>query len=359
VDLIARPTGVRRRDLQLIAKVGLAAFLAWWICGLLGAVRPAFAAIVPLVAVRADDPYGALGVSVLRVAGTVAGILLGILALWIDPSAPLWLVAVTIATALAVGAAMHAPGESINPVTAVTALIIIFVGRGRVSGYAWERIWETFVGGAITMIVAVTVWPPDPIVNLRELLHDLRTDVSSDLRDIARLPGISLREADGILEDRLRRSMVAGDVTHTIDKANSALRWNPRHRGRQAELFALAVPIRQLMAMSRYSRSMLWSMIFDPDGDHIRTWPPDVDRALREALDAADGAAGAVADLRDPIDAIDRADDAMDRFAAGTGSRLATDLHGGVRAMLRVLRPSTGERIASVLRERYGHRRTA
>ena len=40
--LIARPARLRRRDLQLLAKIGLAAILAWWISDLLGADRPAF-----------------------------------------------------------------------------------------------------------------------------------------------------------------------------------------------------------------------------------------------------------------------------------------------------------------------------
>ncbi|HVD71406.1 MAG TPA: FUSC family protein, partial [Actinomycetota bacterium] len=101
--LIARPSRLRRRDLQLLTKIGLAAILAWWISDLLGADRPAFAAIVPLVALRADDPYGALGLSLFRVAGTVLGILLGIAALAIDPSAPLWLVAATIVASLLLG----------------------------------------------------------------------------------------------------------------------------------------------------------------------------------------------------------------------------------------------------------------
>ena len=96
MDLIASPAELRARDLRLVAKIGLATVLAWWISELLGADRPAFAAIVPLVALRADDPYGVLGVSVFRILGTVAGIAIGVASLAIDPTAPLWLVALTV-----------------------------------------------------------------------------------------------------------------------------------------------------------------------------------------------------------------------------------------------------------------------
>ena len=242
MDLIPDPRGLHVRDLRLVAKIGLAAVLAWWVSTLLGAERPAFAAIVPLVALRADDPYGVLGVSLFRIVGTVAGILLGIVALAIDPNAPLWLVVVTIAVSLAVGLVARGPNEAINPITAVTALVMIFVGRGRVDSYAVDRIWETLVGAAVTMLVAVGLWPPDPIAGLREMLRDLRRDVSGDLRDVALLPGRPLHEADHMLDERIRRSMDTGDVTRTLDRANSGLRWNPRQRGRRIELIALAVP---------------------------------------------------------------------------------------------------------------------
>lgn len=355
MDLIPDPRGLHVRDLRLVAKIGLAAVLAWWVSTLLGAERPAFAAIVPLVALRADDPYGVLGVSLFRIVGTVAGILLGIVALAIDPNAPLWLVVVTIAVSLAVGLVARGPNEAINPITAVTALVMIFVGRGRVDSYAVDRIWETLVGAAVTMLVAVGLWPPDPIAGLREMLRDLRRDVSGDLRDVALLPGRPLHEADHMLDERIRRSMDTGDVTRTLDRANSGLRWNPRQRGRRIELIALAVPIRQLMAMSRYSRSLLWSMIGDPDGDHVRRWPPEAEACLREAMEHADEAAGEVAAGADPTAQIESADRALAGFAASTGGagELATDIHGGSRAMLRVLSATTSRRLGELVRERY------
>jgi uncharacterized membrane protein YgaE (UPF0421/DUF939 family) len=361
VDLIASPSELRARDLRLLAKIGLAAVLAWWISELLGADRPAFAAIVPLVALRADDPYGVLGVSVFRILGTVAGILIGIVALEIDPSAPLWLVAATVAAGLGVGLVAHAKNESINPVTAVTALIVIFVGKGDAPDFAWVRIWETFVGAAVTMVVAVALWPPDPIGGLRRLLRDLRLDVSADLRDVAMVPGRPLRDADHMLDERIRRSMDTGDVTRTLDRANSGLRWNPRHRGRSRELFDLAVPIRQLMAVSRYSRSLLWSMVGDPEGERIRDWPPDGRTALEEALRHADDAAGAVAGGADPSPSIAAAEAALATYAdhAGPNAELATEMRAGTRSMLRVLRPTTAERIATLVRERYEPGRTA
>ena len=177
------------------------------------------------------------------------------MALAIDPSAPLWLVAATIVVSLLLGLFVRSSNEPINPIAAVTAVVVIYVGKGRADAYGWIRIWETFLGAVVTMAVAAFVWPPDPIAGLREMLAGLREGLSADLRDVARFPGLPLHEADMLLDERLRRSMDTGDTMLTIDRANSGLRWNPRHRRRRPELIALAVPIRELAAMSRYSRS--------------------------------------------------------------------------------------------------------
>jgi uncharacterized membrane protein YgaE (UPF0421/DUF939 family) len=358
VDLIASPRGLRTEQLRMLAKIAIAAIGSWWVAGLFGADRPAFAAIVPLVALRTDDPYGALGVSVWRVVGTVLGILLGIAALALDPSAPLWLVAGTVVIGLGLGLLARGPAEPINPVTAVVALIVIFVGKGRVDTYAWDRIWETFIGAAVTMVVAVVVWPPDPIVGLRRLLTDLGETVSADLRGVAASPGRPTDEVTEHLDERIRRSMETDGSISVLDRASKGLRWNPRHRGKRVELVRLAVPIRQLLAMSRYSRSLLWSMVGDPDGDRVRSWEPDARRAFDDMLRKSDDAARQVADGTDPAASLGDAHTALERFAAsaerGDGAQLARDLYGGTRAMLRVLSPTTTDRLRALVVERYG-----
>lgn len=358
MDLIASPRGLRLDHWRMLAKIAIAAIASWWIAGLFGAQRPAFAAIVPLVSLRAEDPYGAVGVSVFRVIGTVLGIVLGIAALAIDASAPLWLVAATVVVGLALGLVARGAHEQINPVTAVVALIVIFVGKGNADTYAWDRIWETFVGAAVTIVVAVVVWPPDPIAGLRRLVADLGEVVSADLRGVARAPGRTVDEVTDDLDERLRRSMDADDSVSTLDRAAKALRWNPLRRGKRGELVTLAVPIRQLLAMSRYSRSLLWSMAGDPDGDRVRSWDPDARRAFDDLLTASDAAARAVAAGTDPAPSVAGAHAALDRFgraaAPGDGAQLARDLQGVTRAMLRVVSPATTARLRTLAAERYG-----
>ena len=66
-----------RRELPRAIRIAVAAGLAWWIARMLGADRPVFAALVPLVAIR-DEPYAALSLSLGRMLGVIVGVLLGI-----------------------------------------------------------------------------------------------------------------------------------------------------------------------------------------------------------------------------------------------------------------------------------------
>src|SRR5256885_2236809 len=64
-------------ELRLAAKMTLAGTLAWWASSALGAHRPIFAVLVPLVAMT-GDPFSAVSVSVDRIVGIFAGVGIGI-----------------------------------------------------------------------------------------------------------------------------------------------------------------------------------------------------------------------------------------------------------------------------------------
>jgi uncharacterized membrane protein YgaE (UPF0421/DUF939 family) len=358
VDLIASPRLPRGREVKLIAKISLAAVIAWWLSGELGAESPAFAAIIPLVALRADDPYGAIGVSLIRVLGTVIGIMVGIAVLQVDPDPGLLVVAGVIVVSLMVGLFVRGPNETVSQVVAVTALIVLLLGPGDATGYGAQRIWETLLGAAIAILVAMVLWPPDPIVGLRELIRDLATEIVGDLDRVGALPGRSLADAERLLDERVRAAMGTNDSIRILDRAHSALRWNPRHRGRRDLFWPLAVQIRQLLATSRYVRSMVWLMVAGADGVHVHGWSLGATGAFAGALGQLAVGATAVAAGSDPDASIARARSEADRFvvearAAGEGTDLADDLHGAIGQVLRVLDASTAERLEALLRDRY------
>ena len=198
------------------------------------------------------------------------------------------MVAAVVVVSLVIGLFVRSPREAVSQVVAVTALIVILLGPGEATGYGLERIWETLVGAAIAIVVAMVVWPPDPIAGLRDLVRDLGAEVVRDLDRIATLPGGPVADAEELLDERVRASMSTSGSIEVLDRASSALRWNPRHRGKREAFWPLAVQVRQLLATSRYARSMVWLMVAGAGGDRVPGWSA-------EATDAFAGALGQLA----------------------------------------------------------------
>jgi uncharacterized membrane protein YgaE (UPF0421/DUF939 family) len=356
-DLIARPREPRWRDLRLLAKITFASMLAWWFATLLGADTPVFAAIMPLVALKADDPYGAVGVSLVRVLGTVAGVIVGVIALELSPNPTLLAVTVVIVVSLALGLFIRSPNESISHITAVVALIVLLLGPSEATSYGIARIWETFLGAGIAIVIAIVLWPPDPIKAVARLVEDLAADALEDLDAVASLPGRPLHEAASLLDERLQASMGVGDPMRTLDRADSALRWNLRHRKRREAFWALAVRVRQLRATSRHARAIVWSLVSNADGDRTPGLTGEASSAYTEALRHLAVGAGAIGAGADPGPALDRARESVTSFAAAVAGNPApsveADLLGALRQMLRVQDPMTSRRLEALLRERY------
>src|SRR3954466_7787022 len=64
-------------EVRLALKMALGGTVAWWVAVELGARRPIFAALVPLVAMT-GDPFAAASVSIGRIVGVFAGVGIGI-----------------------------------------------------------------------------------------------------------------------------------------------------------------------------------------------------------------------------------------------------------------------------------------
>ena len=329
MDLIASPRLPRGREVRLVAKIAFAAVLAWGIADLLGADRPVFAAIIPLVALRADDPYGAdrhLADPRPRDRPRDRGGHRG--ARGLARREPRWWSRPSWSSRSLIGLFVRSPREAVSQVVAVTALIVILLGPGEATGYGLERIWETLVGAAIAIVVAMVVWPPEPIAGLRDLVRDLGAEVVRDLDRIASCPAGPSADAEELLDERVRASMSTSGSIEVLDRASSALRWNPRHRGKREAFWPLAVQVRQLLATSRYARSMVWLMVAGAGGDRVPGWSAEATDAFAGALGQLAVGATAVAAGADPTAAVDRTGDELRAFVSGGGAGRA---RGGAR----------------------------
>ena len=117
-----------RAALPRAAQTAISAAVAWQICRWLGADRPVFAAIVPIVAIK-GDPLAALNVSLGRLFGVVGGIALGIVVADVG-GANAVTVALLIGAGLIAGLLIRIGGEP-NSQVAVSALLVLAVATRR------------------------------------------------------------------------------------------------------------------------------------------------------------------------------------------------------------------------------------
>jgi len=265
-------------ELRLAAKMTLAGTLAWWIASELGAHRPIFAALVPLVAMT-GDPFSALSVSVDRILGVFAGVAVGIGLVHVDLRETV-LVAVALGAGLLIGIALRL-GERVNLQPAISAIFVLGVADGATS-VGVTRIWETAVGAAITLVVATLLWPPDPIRELGLRLNALRQELATDLAAVAE----SLATGDDAVArriDELRaHSLDAVREVLELPSARQALRWNPLRRRHTELLPDLERRIELAARLYRHARSIARD-VFD-----LRVVDPALAAATRDLAAAAD-----------------------------------------------------------------------
>jgi uncharacterized membrane protein YgaE (UPF0421/DUF939 family) len=172
--------------------------VAWQVALLLGAKEPPiFAALVPLVSLR-DNPYSALNLSVARLVGVVAGLLIaiGVLALF-QPTTLAVVVVLTLA--LLVGVVLRI-GNVMNTQVAVSALLVF--NSADTEGYAVTRLWETGLGTATTLLLAPFLFPANPLTAARAELARVAAGLADALRASTALTG---RTDDGDRPTVLRR----------------------------------------------------------------------------------------------------------------------------------------------------------
>ena len=229
-----------RAALPRAAQTAISAAVAWQICRWLGADRPVFAAIVPIVAIK-GDPLAALNVSLGRLFGVVGGIALGIIVSDVGGANALT-VALLIGAGLIAGLLIRIGGEP-NSQVAVSALLVLAVATGA-GAFGLERLWETAIGAAVTVVLAPFLWPPDPVRELERRLAAVATRVSDDIALTVALVGAPADAAARHLADVVEHTREATRLVDALGTAGRGLRLNPRRRDAAERLRRLVPRVR-------------------------------------------------------------------------------------------------------------------
>jgi uncharacterized membrane protein YgaE (UPF0421/DUF939 family) len=266
-------------EVRLAIKMALAAWLGWWLATLAGQPRPIFAALVGLVALS-GDPYSSLTLSIARVAGVFAGVAIGIGLLQLDIRL-LWLVALGLLAGLLVGILLRV-GQRANVQAAVSALFLIGLGRTGALHAGVARLWETAIGAGATLLVAVVLWPPHPVRELRARLERLRLALGEDLAVVAEDLDAGSGAVGERMEDLRARSVDAVRDVFALEQARRSLRLNLLRRHHAPALAELEVRINLAARLYRHARSVARDVL---DSD-IRS--PELAAATRSLAEAAD-----------------------------------------------------------------------
>ncbi|GAA0303027.1 hypothetical protein GCM10010302_46930 [Streptomyces polychromogenes] len=234
VSRLSRPSrlgGVVRAEWPGAARIVVSVAVAWQAALWLGADQPpVYAAVVPLVALR-GDPGTALGASVQRALGVVAGVLIGIGVVNVLRLSTLAL-ALVVALGLGAGMVLRA-GGGLNIQVAASSLLVF--ANDSPDAYAFHRVWETVLGGVVTVLLAPWLWPPDPHRVLAVIAEDCRLRVSRALNGTA----AALAAGPGAARDNLTLVRAHVEAVHAdaarAREAERAMRFNPlRRRHREA-----------------------------------------------------------------------------------------------------------------------------
>lgn len=331
----------RGRDLggesRVAVKMALAASLSWVLATAAGEPRPVFAALVGLVALS-GDPFSAFSVSVARIAGVFVGVLIGIGVLELDIR-----LSYIVILALFLGTLAGIPlrvGDRPNIQVAVSALFLVTLGRTGAVHAGVARLWETAIGAVVTLAVAVLLWPPDPVRELRQRLDRLRQALAADLALVAddlAFGGDALAER---MDDIRSHSVDAVREVLALEQARRSLRFNPLRRRDADELAQLEERMNLAARIYRHGRSVARDVADTAVQDAglaaaVRAIAGAVDLALRDEDEQA-----ALADADDKLAAAQPADTDALIVRAQLGQMLA-DLHELVETRRRYGPPRT------------------
>jgi uncharacterized membrane protein YgaE (UPF0421/DUF939 family) len=268
-------------ELRLALKMTLGGTIAWFLATELGARRPIFAALVPLVAMT-GDPFAAVSVSIGRIVGVFAGVGIGIAVVHLSIGLT-WRVALALLIGTTCSVVLKVGGRP-NLEVPIAALFLIGFASANISQLGIQRIWETALGAAVSILVAALVWPPDPVRALSRQLGRLRRELVDDLTAIADDLATGRGEMSDRLEQLRERSLDAVRDVFELDSASRALRWSPLRRRDVAAVARLRERINLAARVYRHTRSIA------RDVADLRVRSTTLAAATRDLADATDRA---------------------------------------------------------------------
>ena len=207
--------------------MAVAVALAWLASQLLlPSDLPIFAAIAALLVVQ-PSVHQTLGRAIERTAGVIGGVLIAsTIGFFLGQSS--WVVLGTIVVSILVAWALRLSPVSASQIP-ISAMLVLALGA-TTPGYALDRIFETFIGAGIALVINALIVPPVLIAPARDAVGLLARELADTFDRIAqalRTPQSPIDLMELMIKARLLRPMLAS-VEKAIAQAEESLMLNPR-----------------------------------------------------------------------------------------------------------------------------------
>ena len=217
----------KRLPLLQVVKVAVAVALAWVASQLLlPSDLPIFAAIAALLVVQ-PSVNQTVGRAIERTAGVIGGVIIAsTIGFFLGQSS--WVVLGAIMVSLLVAWALRLSPSSASQIP-ISAMLVLALGA-TTPGYALDRIFETFIGAGIALVINALIVPPVLIAPARDAVGLLARELADTFDRIARAlrtPQNPIDLMELMIKARLLRPMLAS-AEKAIAQAEESLMLNPR-----------------------------------------------------------------------------------------------------------------------------------
>ena len=234
--LAASRDGLRRIGLgERTLKTAFAAGLAYWLGSMVPGAESSYLSPVTAVLVMQLTIADSLTIGVQRLLGVSVGIpvalaiagFLGVNALS---------VALVVMVGFGIGVSFRLSSAGVQQV-AITALLVMLVATPHV-GYAYTRIIETIVGGAVGILVNALLLPPSYLDKAIQVIAAHGAGVADLLSDTADAldAGFPAARSDALLQQARGTEVTAATATTILKQAMSSQRFNRRAKSQAASM---------------------------------------------------------------------------------------------------------------------------
>lgn len=273
-------------------KTGVAAGLAWFIAAdVIGNNLPVFAPLAAVLTVQVTV-WDSVSRGLQRALGVVVGVLLAY-ALARLLGMHVWSVALLVFVSWVAGQVLRLGQQGAVQVP-VSALLVLVLGAST-TGYAVDRVVDTFVGAGVGILVSLVVVPRTNLSAAQAGVRDLAQGTATVLRDLADSALTAQTDFQALLASARHLDDDAENAALIAERTLTATRWSPTgYRDRPAAEKLLAA-VKTLDYVQRSARgitrvmadgargSELGPRLAEPVADLLRTIADEVDGWAEDA----------------------------------------------------------------------------